>query len=71
MSDWRTDEPPIGREIEFETDNGTRSRGVLKYNGTDQRYPRGKRTGEEYNLFVCDSVKELFRVLRWRELPDA
>ncbi len=70
MSDWRTDGPPIGEEIEFETDRMERLRGKLKYGGTNQRYVRGKRTGEDNDLFISDVAEGLFIVLRWRKLPE-
>ena len=70
MSDWRTDEPPTDRDIEFETDERVRAVGRIKAYTVDDDYDfKGRRTGKEVQLFINDGVKGLFEVVRWRDLP--
>ena len=69
MSEWRMDDPPTGRVIEFETDVIGTLRGTLHPAGTFGMGPdlraamaRGER------LYCVDGGAKYFAVVRWREV---
>lgn len=69
MTDWRTDEPPTGQMIEFETDTRTRAQGVLHFNGTRfSAYAKGHRPDDLRKQYTSEAAEGFFEVLRWRNV---
>lgn len=67
--EWRTGEPPIDREVEYETVGGVRGRGHLERNGfgvADTLAEANRRMREQFRL--KDDRDHPFDVARWREV---
>jgi hypothetical protein len=65
---WRTDEPPINTEIEYERDNGVVVQGRLAYAG---EFGIGNIAASGKHMrrkFTDRNGPDLFEVVRWRAL---
>ena len=71
MAEWRSDEPPVDRDVEFEIDGRERRKGRLQWGGRGGVGKPGKVQGRLKLLFmVADENDKLFEVTRWREIDD-
>lgn len=67
MTEWKTTEPPVDQEIEYQRDNGQVETGIIEYAG---QFGTGK-SGTQPRMrqqFKRQGVLEMFEVRRWREI---